>query len=75
VRPATAPSVKGTYEDFLDFPDDGKRHEIIDGEHFVTPSPNVREYWVVDPDLDAIRVYRRTDGAFTRAAEPSAAMY
>ncbi len=30
---------KLTYEDFLLFPDDGKRHEIIDGEHFVTPSP------------------------------------
>ena len=29
-----------TYEDFLLFPDDGLRHEIIDGEHYVTPSPN-----------------------------------
>ena len=33
-------SVKFTYEDFLLFPDDGKRHEIIGGEHYVTPSPN-----------------------------------
>jgi Uma2 family endonuclease len=164
VRPATAPSVKFTYEDFLNFPDDGKRHEIIDGEHFVTPSPNtkhqtvvsnlhaflwmylrqhpigqvlsapfdvlfsdldvvepdllyisrervgiltdkhvrgapdlvveilspgtrktdeitkrklyerfdVREYWVVDPELYAIKVYRRVEGAFTRAVEISA---
>jgi len=24
------------------FPDDGKRHELIDGEHYVTPSPNLR---------------------------------
>ena len=38
VKPAA--SVKFTYEDFLHFPDDGKRHEIIDGEHYVTPSPN-----------------------------------
>jgi Uma2 family endonuclease len=30
-----------TYADFLQFPDDGKRHEIIDGEHFVSASPNV----------------------------------
>ena len=29
-----------TYDDFLLFPDDGLRHEIIDGEHYVTPSPN-----------------------------------
>jgi Uma2 family endonuclease len=32
--------VKLTYDDFLLFPDDGKRHELIDGEHYVTPSPN-----------------------------------
>ena len=31
-----------TYDDFLLFPDDGLRHEIIDGEHYVTPSPNSR---------------------------------
>ena len=34
--------VKLTYDDFLLFPDDGKRHELIDGEHYVTPSPNMR---------------------------------
>jgi len=37
-----ASRVKLTYEDFLLFPDDGKRHELIDGEHYVTPSPNLR---------------------------------
>lgn len=31
-----------TYADFLSFPDDGKRHELIDGVHCVTPSPNLR---------------------------------
>ncbi len=34
------PGVKFTYDDFLHFPDDGQRHELIDGEHYVTPSPN-----------------------------------
>ena len=34
--------MKLTYDDFLLFPDDGKRHELIDGEHYVTPSPNMR---------------------------------
>ncbi len=29
-----------TYADFLLFPDDGNRHEIIDGVHYVTASPN-----------------------------------
>jgi len=31
-----------TYEDLLLFPDDGKRHELIDGEHYVTPTPLLR---------------------------------
>ena len=31
---------KLTYDDFALFPDDGMRHELIDGEHYVTPSPN-----------------------------------
>ena len=31
------PAGKLTYDDFLLFPDDGKRHELIDGEHDVTP--------------------------------------
>ena len=31
--------VKLTYEDYCRFPDDGKRHEILDGDHHVTPAP------------------------------------
>ena len=153
--------VKLTYEDLVLFPDDGKRHELIDGEHYVTASPNLKhqvivrnligllwsflrdktvgsvfgapldvlfsefdvvepdllfvtnerrkvltakniqgapdlvvevgspstrrrdelikhrlyerfgvsEYWVVDPDLDLIKVYRLTDGRYARVAE------
>lgn len=29
-----------TYEDYLLFPDDGNRYELIDGERFVTPAPS-----------------------------------
>ena len=157
----SGPGVKLTYDDFVHFPDDGKRHELIDGEHYVTPSPNrrhqaivrellgqiwsylkrhpagelygapfdvvfsdfdvvepdllfvsrerarvlteknvqgapdlvvevgspatrrrdektklqlyerfgVQEYWVVDPDLDVIKVYRLVEGRYRRAAE------
>ena len=36
-----------TYDDFLLFPDDGRRHELIDGEHYVTPSPNTRHQRLV----------------------------
>lgn len=33
---------KLTYDDFANFPDDGLRHELIDGEHYVTPSPTTK---------------------------------
>ena len=39
-KPHAFPGVKLTYDDFVLFPDDGLRHELIDGEHYVTPSPN-----------------------------------
>ncbi|HKI05038.1 MAG TPA: Uma2 family endonuclease [Thermoanaerobaculia bacterium] len=39
---AGAHSLKLSYEDYLYFPDDGKRHELIDGEHYVTPAPNLK---------------------------------
>jgi Uma2 family endonuclease len=41
VKPAS-PGLKLTYDDFVLFPDDGKRHELIDGEHYVTATPNTR---------------------------------
>lgn len=33
---------KLTYEDYCTIPEDGKRHEIIDGVEYVSPSPNLR---------------------------------
>jgi len=45
-RPASR-DTRLTYDDFLLFPDDGKRHEIIDGEHYVTPSPVKRHQLLV----------------------------
>lgn len=43
-----SPSRRLTYEDFLLFPDDdGLRHEIIDGEHYVTAAPNRRHQELV----------------------------
>ncbi len=40
-------SLKLTYEDYLHFPQDGRRHEILDGEHFVVPAPTLRHQSVV----------------------------
>ena len=49
-----------TYDDFLQFPDDGLRHELIDGEHYVTPSPNTRHQRLVRRLLAAFEDYLRT---------------
>ena len=38
--------MKLTYDEFVHFPDDGKRHELIDGEHYVTASPNTKHQQV-----------------------------
>ncbi|MGR3311484.1 MAG: Uma2 family endonuclease [Candidatus Brocadiales bacterium] len=35
-------TVKFTYEDYLLFPENGNRHELIDGEHYMTPAPSTR---------------------------------
>ncbi len=42
MQPAHADRIRLTYEDLLGFPDDGRRHELIDGEHYVTPAPTPR---------------------------------
>lgn len=39
-------SPKLTYEDYVLFPADGKRHEIIEGEHCVTAAPFIRHQWM-----------------------------
>jgi Uma2 family endonuclease len=36
------PTLKLRYSDLAALPDDGKRHELIDGEHYVSASPTFR---------------------------------
>lgn len=45
VRKTTA--VKLTYDDYVLFPDDGLRHELIDGVHYVSPCPNLRHQQIL----------------------------
>ena len=55
-----APDRRLTYEDFLNFPsDDGLRHEIIDGKHYVTLSPNTRHQVLVGRLYLEIGLYLR----------------
>lgn len=46
-RPSDTPRVRPeptrlAYADYLAFPEDGRRHELVDGEHVVTPAPGAR---------------------------------
>jgi Uma2 family endonuclease len=58
-----SPTLKLTYDDFVLFPDDGRRHELIDGEHFVTPSPNRRHQVVLANLFRALDAAARAHGA------------
>ena len=40
-------SLKFTYEEYCAFPEDGKRHELIDGDHYVTPAPLTKHQRIV----------------------------
>jgi Uma2 family endonuclease len=44
---STHPPARWTAEEFLRLPDDGKRHELIDGVHYVTPSPKLLHQEIV----------------------------
>ena len=55
-----ASGVRLTYDDFVQFPEDGKRHELIDGEHVVTPSPNAKHQTIVVNLTALIGSYLRT---------------
>lgn len=55
--------VRMTYDDLLLLPDDGLRHELIDGEHFVTPAPSSRHqvilanlHVLIAPHVRALRL-------------------
>ncbi|MDX1999554.1 MAG: Uma2 family endonuclease [Thermoanaerobaculia bacterium] len=52
--------LKLTYEDFLGFPEDGNRHELLDGDHFVTPAPVPRHQRLVLRLAFALEAAQRT---------------
>src|SRR5437870_9611706 len=51
---------KLTYADYLQFPDDGLRHELINGEHYVTPPPTTRHQRISGNLFYLIRQYLET---------------
>ena len=45
------------------------RHTDERAKHRLYERFSVSEYWVVDPDLDAIKVFRLVEGRYARVAE------
>lgn len=35
-------TIKLTYDDYCSLPSDGRRHEVVEGQHYVSPSPTAR---------------------------------
>lgn len=54
LQPKRKSSVEFTYEDYTQFPDDGKRYEIIEGELFMSPSPRTKHQRILVKLLTAI---------------------
>ena len=50
-------SIKLTYEDYASIPDDGRRHEIIDGEHYVNPAPSFKHQIVIARLISALYIH------------------
>ena len=45
-RPRLPRGKRWTYADYCKIPPDRKRHEIIDGRHYVSPSPSRPHQWI-----------------------------
>jgi hypothetical protein len=46
MEPAAQP-FRMTYDDLLALPEDGLRHELIDGKHFLSPAPGSAHQLIV----------------------------
>jgi Uma2 family endonuclease len=55
-------ALKLTYADLVALPEDGKLHELIDGEHYVSASPTLRHQAVLGNLYSAIRNFVRPRG-------------
>jgi Uma2 family endonuclease len=61
MKPAAIPKL--TYDDFLSLPDDGQRHELIGGDHYVTPSPVTRHQRISGELFFSLRGYLGAKGS------------
>ena len=54
--------LKFTVEDYELFPDDGRRHEIVDGEHYVTAAPSTVHQRILVRLMYALETHARQIG-------------
>src|SRR5215471_4996864 len=59
-----------TYEDYCVLPQDFNRHEIIDGDHIVTPSPTTRHQRILSYLVSVLGNYVRVHGLGTVLPAP-----
>jgi Uma2 family endonuclease len=59
---ATETTTKLTYEDYVVLPNDGRRYQIIDGDLYVNPAPNVRHQVIVGNIFGHLWVYFQKHG-------------
>ncbi|MBI4730503.1 MAG: Uma2 family endonuclease [Acidobacteria bacterium] len=59
---ATRPRAKLTYEDYVLFPDDGGRRQLIDGEVYVVPAPSTHHQRIVLRLASALDAHVRAHG-------------
>lgn len=50
-----------TYDDFVLFPEDGLRHEILDGEHYVSAAPYLRHQTVLGELYAALHAFLKVN--------------
>jgi len=59
MRSMTAIDQRVTYAEMLEWPDDGRRYELYDGEVIVVPAPVLRHQRVAFHVMDVLRKYDR----------------
>jgi len=62
MRSMTAIDQRVTYAEMLEWPDDGRRYELYDGEVVVVPSPVLRHQRVAFHVMDVLREYEESVG-------------
>ena len=68
----TEPNIQGAPALVVEILSPGTRRRDLGIKRALFDRGGVREYWVVDPEVDVIRVYRRSGDRFGRAVELSA---